>query len=375
MSIKNYLINSPEKINKLKSDLMSRNSDSSINMESLSSSFNQFQNTQIEPLIEDNIIKTLTNIYGWKEINHPRSFYYRILEYEEKKDIYIENYAKELSIEDVKLVIADNFVTIKNLDGKQEEIKLKDEEINKFVIGEKNVAIRPRQKIEVDGIFLAKSVDISKFNKEEIELIYNNVDINDLEKYEYIIIEIAMSQKKIDALNEQLIRKKFVFELINKKENLFLCFTTAKDINFNSGDKMKGINFILLGFKNFYFGEWKIDEYLDWKTIQDLCNLEKEINKRFDILENKILNELKDIKKMISELKERIKLSSSSNSKYQNNEGVNDKKMKKKKERDKSQKAISIPIRQNFLKLKRHRIPYLRYLLQQNIKMKNSKKK
>ena len=374
MSIKNYLINSPAKINKLKSDLMSRNSDSPINMESLSSSFIQFQNTQIELLIEDNIIKTLTNIYRWKEINHPRSFYYRVLEYEGKKDIYKENYAKESCIVDIKLVIEDNFVTIINPDGKQEEIRLKDEEINKFIIGEKNVVIGLKQKIEVDGIFLAKSTNISKFNNEEVELIYNNVDFKNLEKYEYIITEIKMSQKKIDDLTEQLIREKFVFELITKKENLFLYFTTAKDINFKPGDKLKDINFILLGLKNSYFGERKIDEYLDWKTIQDLCNLEKEINKRFDILENKILNELKEIKKMISELKERIKLSSSSNLKYQNNEEVNDKKIEKKKERDKSQKAISIPIRQNFLNLKRHRIPYLRYLLQQNIKMKNSKK-
>ena len=77
-----------------------------------------------------------------------------------------------------------------------------------------------------------------------------------------------MSQKKIDEFTEQLLREKFVFELITRKENLFLCFTTVKDINFNSGDKTKGINFILLGLKNSYFGERKIDEYLDWKTIE-----------------------------------------------------------------------------------------------------------
>jgi len=77
---------------------------------------------------------------------------------------------------------------------------------------------------------------------------------------------------------------------------------------------------------------------------------------------------------MIAEQKGRKKSSSSSDSKYQNNEKVNDKKMEKKKERAKSEKISSILSKTHFLSFKRHPIPYMRYLLKQNIKMKNSKK-
>ena len=378
MSIKNYLINSPTEINKLKSDLMSNNSSSKISMKTLSSAFNQFHNMDIGPIFEDNIRKTLTNIYGWKELNYPRNFYYRVIEYEGKIDIFIENYSKELHIVKSKIIIEDNFVTVINPDDKQEQIALKNEEINKFVIGGKKLAIGLRQKIEVDGIFSAKSADISKFNKEEIELIYNNVDFKSLVKYKYIIVEIKLSQKRINELTEQLIRDKFVFDLITKKENLFLGFTKGKDIKFQLEDKMEGINFILFGLKSSYFGERKMDQYLDWKTIQDLDNLKKDINNhinnRFEAFENKIINELKDIKSMIAEQKGRKKSSSSSDSKYQNNEEVNDKKMEKKKDRAKSEKISFIPSKTHFLSFKRHPIPYMRYLLKQNIKMKNSKK-
>ena len=378
MSIKNYLINSPAEINKLKSDLMSKKSCSSINMKALSSAFNQIQNTRIGKLFENNIRKTLTNIYGWKEINHPREFYYRIIEYEGKNDIFIENYTKVLNIENIEVIIEDNIVTIKYPNGKQEEINLKNREKNKFVIGKKNLIIGFMQKIEVDGIFLANSADISKFKKEEIQIIYNNVDYNQLEKYKYIIIEIKLSQNRVDELTAQLIRDKFVFELITKKENLFLGFTQAEDIEFEHEDKMKNINFILLGVKNSYFGERKVDEFIDWKAIENnnrkMDNFKKEINNRFETFENKILNELKNIKNMIAEQRERKKSSSSSDSKYQNNEEVNDKIMDKKKERSKSEKISSIPSKPRFMSLKRHRIPYLKYLLQQNIKMKKSKK-
>ena len=377
MSIKNYLINSPTEINNLKSDLMSNNSSSNISMKTLSSAFNQFYNMDIGPIFKDNIRKILTNIYGWKEINYPRNFYYRVIEYEGKTDIFIENYAKKLHIANAKIIIEDNFVTVINPDGKQEQIALKNDEINKFVIGGKKLAIGFRQKIEVDGIFSEKSADISKFNKEEIELVYNNVDFKNLKKYEYIIVEIKLSQKRINDLTDQLIRDKFVFELITKKENLFLGFTKGKDIKFQLEDKIEGINFILLGLKNSYLGERKMDQFLDWKTIQDLDNLKKDLNNRFETFDNKflnVLNELKDIKSMIAEQKGRKKSSSSSDSKYQNNEEVNDKKMEKKKERAKSEKISSIPSKTHFLSFKRHPIPYMRYLLKQNIKMKNSKK-
>ena len=377
MSIKNYLINSPTEINNLKSDLMSNNSSSNNSMKTLSSAFNQFYNMDIGPIFKDNIRKTLTNIYGWKETNYPRNFYYRVIEYEGKSDIFIENYAKKLHIANAKIIIEDNFVTVINPDGKQEQIALKNDEINKFVIGGKKLAIGFRQKIEVDGIFSEKSADISKFNKEEIELVYNNVDFKNLKKYEYIIVEIKLSQKRINDLTDQLIRDKFVFELITKKENLFLGFTKGKDIKFQLEDKIEGINFILLGLKNSYLGERKMDQFLDWKTIQDLDNLKKDLNNRFETFDNKflnVLNELKDIKSMIAEQKGRKKSSSSSDSKYQNNEEVNDKKMEKKKERAKSEKISSIPSKTHFLSFKRHPIPYMRYLLKQNIKMKNSKK-
>ena len=246
----------------------------------------------IGPIFGDNIRKTLTNIYGWKEINYPRNFYYRVIEYEGKSDIFIENYAKKLHIANAKIIIEDNFVTVINPDGKQEQIALNNEEINKFVIGGKKLAIGLRQKIEVGGIFSAKSADISKFNKEEIELVYNNVDFKNLKKYEYIIVEIKLSQKRINDLTDQLIRGKFVFELITKKENLFLGFTKGKDIKFQLEDKMEGINFILLGLKNSYFGERQMDQFLDWKTIQDLDNLKKDLNNRFETFDNKFLNVL-----------------------------------------------------------------------------------
>ena len=124
---------------------------------------------------------------------------------------------------------------------------------------------------------------------------------------------------------------------------MFLGFTKGKDIKFQLEDKIEGINFILLGLKNSYFGERKMDQFLDWKTIQDLDNLKKDLNNRFETFDNKflnVLNELKDIKSMIAEQKGRKKSSSSSDSKYQNNEKVNDKKMEKKKERAKSEKFL-----------------------------------
>ena len=96
----------------------------------------------------------------------------------------------------------------------------------------------------------------------------------------------------MEYAKKNIIRGKFVFELITKKENLFLGFTKGKDIKFQLEDKIEGINFILLGLKYSYFGERKMDQFLDWKTIQDLDNLKKDLNNRFETFDNKFLNVL-----------------------------------------------------------------------------------
>ena len=90
---------------------------------------------------------------------------------------------------------------------------------------------------------------------------------------------------------------------------------------------------------------------------------------------------MKKIQDMMAEEKNKRKSSSSLDSKYQKQEELTEKqeeltekKIEKKRRRPKSEKSISFPSKSRSF-FKRHPIPHLRYLLQQNLKMKYSKKK
>ena len=61
-----------------------------------------------------------------------------------------------------------------------------------------------------DGSFLIKNFNLSVFNADEIDILYNNLSPQEYASFNYCILEAKLSIKKFDELIKEIIRDKEV---------------------------------------------------------------------------------------------------------------------------------------------------------------------
>ena len=152
----------------------------------------------------------------------------------------------------------------------------------------------------MDGVFNIRNFSCSIFNKEEISVIYQNVDDKEMQKYENAIVEIKLNKNKFEDLINQLYNDKKLMDKMTKKNILYIGFINSKKIENISNKiskKCEKMNCVIFGIKNSIFSNKKITKAYDWtKIIED--------DKKFNLIEQK-LNQLDN---KISQLDNKISL-------------------------------------------------------------------
>ena len=78
---------------------------------------------------------------------------------------------------------------------------------------------------------------------------------NELNNFEYALLEIKFNKNKVDELINQIKRDKEVMEKLITKKILYIGFIDSYTIDCDITDKIKGLNFLLFGLKNQNFVE------------------------------------------------------------------------------------------------------------------------
>ena len=298
----NYL--SQKQINKLKEDLMNKKKKFDNYSNNSSSEYYKMKNKDVGLNFEDNIRNILIFNYGWKKNEINRKLIYCYIKYNNVSHIVTNIAKKKLIISKEKVIFKIN--KDKSLDiitGHLEKIKSQKE--TKKTIKDQEVIITGRKDIEIDGWFEINGFDINILDKNEICVIYKNLQEDDIKKAKQVVIESKLSRNKINELLIQLKRDKYVIDKMQKieKDNIiYLGFINSKSINQkefykNIIPKFKDLKFVLFGVKNSIFGKRKVTEFYDWEGIikmdsldKRLKSLEEKTEKRFKNCEKKLTN-------------------------------------------------------------------------------------
>lgn len=287
---KRSLINSKKKINKLKRDLMSKNNNSL-----LSSSYKRLKNIDIGKIFEKNILEVLKSEYGWKIPNIQKYFFYREIRHDGIKEFIILDKSRRLTIRNQTFLFTfskdDNLSIIDQNLNLKINIPIKKNEHIEFPIKNERIHISPQKEEEIDGIFQNKRIDFSLFNKDGIITILNNVEIEKIDDFKYIIIEIKLSSNSVNDLISQLKKDKQIMKNIISEKILYIGFINDNKLKIDIEENIEELDFILFGLKNSTINERNMTYYIDWKTINEM----KEIKK----IQQIIIKELKSIKKYL----------------------------------------------------------------------------
>ena len=265
----------------IKSLSLSSNSNKSSITDIIIEKFVKRLNSKAEKKFERNIRKSLEFNLHWKKGKIKRKFFYREISFKNKKRKYIL-----CPNRNIKLLTKEGYYTFtfNVLDNSCEILNRNTEEVIKRIdeynntqdvaISDKIISIGKPNEFEIDCLYKIKGLDLSLFDKKEIEIIYYN--INDNLDFSYAAIEIELSYNKIPDMVMQLIKKKTILEKIFKKPILYLGFVTMQNVN-----ELKEIsvdfNCLILGVKKGKFFGMEVTEYIDWKLVEEIEVIEKKV--------------------------------------------------------------------------------------------------
>ena len=342
-----YLYNCEEEIIKLKENLMSKTgelsfpsagiNDKVFENKSDDSSFvskevRRILNTSAGDKFENNIAETLKNELNFKETSFPTNFIYKVLEIENKnKTIIIQDIDKEIdingSIYTVKLN-KERSCSIIYKQNNKECYQITGEKGNTKIaikIKGQKLILHATEEIQIDGIFSIKDFNLDMFDKDEIPIIFKNIDETKASLYEIAVTEMKYNTNKANNLISQIIKdSKVIKEMIPDKN--VICLGFFDSINIDSRvdfkNKFKNIPSVIFGIKKKKWFGRNLHDCIDWKLIKDFKNLEKKVDEGFKELNEKI-NELNE------KIDKLIKSNCGSNSDEERNEFLN-----RKRERD-----------------------------------------
>ena len=277
-------------IKKLKEDLMSKNpkNDNTV------SSVRQVMNESTGKILEKSIRNILENNYGFKLLKYPEKIFIKkirveignkiqdeeIFQNEEaainivnKKYIFLFNEKFELLIKDSNNKTTTSILS--NASNKESKVNL-----DGF-----NLTISPYKEMEIDGYFKMNKFKVEMFNKNEIDVIYSNINKDDEKSFNNSIIEVKLSANKVDDLITQIRKDHHLLKLKNEKDTLVIGFINSNKIkniaHFNSLDNKKCV---IYGIKNSIFCGKEVTYHIDWDLERRVKSLEEKVD---------ILNDLK----------------------------------------------------------------------------------
>jgi cell division septum initiation protein DivIVA len=309
VELNQYIINTQSQIEQLKKDLMKGYYSTNNDTLSFSKNYKKVKNEETSKIFEDNIRQSLIKELNWEVAPIERHFFYReiffnhtarIIKKNEKKIENILNAVYAFKLND------DSTLEVRNEDGIERPILIQQKNIDTSITYEKSlrIIISKVKEIEIDGAFLIKNFNLSDFNTDEIDILYNNYSPQEYSTFNYCILEAKLSLIRIDDLIEQIIRDKDVFEKIFNNHILYLGVVNSNS-NYRKQLQDIKIKCLIIGIKcDIFFGR-KMNQILDWNVIKDVEELKKEVKGiKQDVEELK--KDVKGIKHDVSQIKDDI---------------------------------------------------------------------
>ena len=276
-----HINNSAVEIIKLKADLMSRHSNSISDTKFASDCAIQVINEEKGKILEDNIRQSLVEKLGWKQDDLPRKIYYREILLDNKYSIIIlKGQEKNFQYNNIvwKLKLEENGeieISYRGHEGKDEKISIGKD--RKLIARESTaIDIQNFSEKETDGLFCISEFNLSSFNMNEIEVIYQN--IKDFKDIHYLAIEVKLSGGKMSEMVGQLRKDESIIRELKGERVLYLGvlgevpnFFQIKEVNVN-------FNCLIFGLKKSKFFDRNVCMFYDWKLIKKVSNIENELS-------------------------------------------------------------------------------------------------
>ena len=319
-----YYRNTLDDIKKLKKNLMSTPNKTESDISSSRQAFNE----QVGKIFEKNIRYTLEYNFDFKKVQFPSlMFTKKIIIFENNKKIeeieLFQNEETEVSIKAIKyIIIFDKHfnLLIKNTQNKkiQEIGSINSNRETKIDLEGNKLTICPYKEMEIDGYFEMKNFSVNIFDKNEVEILFSNVNKEEEKNFVNSIIEVKLGANKADELIRQ-IRKDHHFLKLKKKNNtVVLGFINNSDNirNKNHFNTLKNKKCVIFGIKNSILCGKEITLPIDWDVEKKCKNLSKDVkevkkmidnvNKRIDNVDKRIDNVEKKIECFSEEFGQKI---------------------------------------------------------------------
>ena len=282
-----------------------------------------YNNSKIGTIFEENIRKTLEIKLKWEISDVPHSFFFRKVYgnfiqgakiiMKEKSLVFIEEDTGEEYLL-CRFNELDKSCEFIDLQSQEVIINVNDKEKN-TKIDTLGITVSSVKSIEMDGIFYTKNFKFPNFNSEEVNMIFNNIDENNIKGVINVIVEIKMNKKKIQDLIEQIKCDNRIMRKLLKYDILFIGFVGSEgdlDNKINFDEELQNLKCVIYEIKKDCIFGRNMRQQFDWILIKDVDDIKDEItsiknsinslNEKYD----EIKNEIKEIKSLLGQKRRRI---------------------------------------------------------------------
>ena len=282
-----YKINSEAEIKQLKLDLMNSKDFLSLidnSTTNIPSHLNNIKNEDKEKIFNQNVREILRQNFESKDNDIDKNLKYREIKFCEEVKIVSFKFPQSMKIVSTDclfLMKEDGSLIIRGL--KLNDIPMLSGEKGNliFYIGNNELFISETKNIEMNGAFKINDFNVDSFNKNEISLIYNNVEISE-KPFEYIAIESAFNKANISDMISKMKRDKlFLEKMISKR--IFYCGIMNIEESDNS---YMNFNYdcdsdcVIIGIKNSIFFGKDVSKNYDWENIKGIKFIKPELREK-----------------------------------------------------------------------------------------------
>ena len=195
---------------------------------SLSNEFYKMYNKEIGNNFENNIRQVLEIFYGCKKTAVKRKILYRKLIFEGKIEYITDIKDKKIKVKDQTVIFHLNPNKSLDITSGSETKTINDDKPCKYELLENKIIINKPMELELDGIY--ENFDMEKLNKKEIECIWQSINNSKISGFKKVVLEIKFNRNKITKLLYQLERDKELLELLGKEDYLFVGVINSKSV-------------------------------------------------------------------------------------------------------------------------------------------------
>ena len=292
MELFNCAFNSGIDIINLKKNLMKSDNFSSASSknENISSIVKEKINTDLGPIFEENVRGIMENHFHFKKVIFPKTNFYKIITIQGCNSVkIIQNKGKEIKFKNYlyQFLFNDDFsLSYRDSKNKKWQIIEKEKSAIKsnITLNGKNISVSPTKEIEIDGFYQINNFKVELFDEKEVNIIFNNINKEEEIEFQYAVLEVKLSKKKVGELALQL-KKDHAFVKLLEKQAIFLGFINDKSVDSKEYKKyLKDIPCVIYGVQNSIFCKRNVVHQYDWLLISEF----KYFKNQFDELLEKV---------------------------------------------------------------------------------------